>query len=152
MHIFYIGRKHQLITRSGSRTGVDSPHILGVGQVQVGRDRVMSTEDFNESNRYFMLFKQSIEKYSDGCSLAYNDTTGECSVLAGNFRTTFKFPFDVATIKNHYCEYRIASDMDVYLAIVRSKDGVRNYFNPTLHPNGLITPPALGNFQQSYHA
>ena len=140
MLIFYIGRTHRLITRSGSQTGVASPNIVGVGQVRVGRERVMFTEDFNESNRYFFLFKQSIGHNSKGCSLAYNSTTGECSVLAGNCRATFKFLFDVATLKNHYCEYRIASNMEVYLAQVRSQDGVRNYFDPTSHPKGLVTP------------
>jgi hypothetical protein len=107
----------------------------------------MNEADYGESHRYFDLFQASLR--TKHCELAYNRTSGKCTVIGGNRRGEFKFEFEVSTIKNHYCTFRIANnEVDVYLAKARSQAGVVNWFQ-----KGLVTPPrcelAYGEYNET---
>ena len=99
----------------------------------------MFKTEYDQAVRYFGLFQEVLKRKH--CDLAFNLTTGKCTVIGGTHRGEFKFDFDKVALKNHYCTFRIGNDeVDVYLAKARSQSGVPNWFQ-----QGLKTPPNFGD-------
>ena len=138
-----LAKGHRQVTVSGSRTGVDSPVVVSNSDmIEFGKGKFMKSSDYIEAKRYFALFQSALKEKH--CDLVYNENTGKCSAL-GCDRNIFKFDFDVAIIKNHYCTFRmVKDDFNVYLAIAQSQHGIQDWFG-----KGLKTPPAFGNYDIS---
>ena len=130
------------MSASGSTTGVDTPIADGEGEmVEVGGGRQLPFAQFEDARRYFELFQEAISvKYPHkGYRLAYNKSTGMCTVL-GRGNSIFRFIYEPAVIKNHYCTFRLSGDdMSNYLSEVQSQYGVPNHTE-----RGLISPPSSG--------